>query len=183
MFDTVKIIKAPTPRLYAYNNCIIVVYVDDLIFSGPNIEEVTELKNIIKGLFLCTDVGAMKEYLGVLFERRDDGAFVLSQRQYLLNVLQRFRMEVCKPCATPCMPKKTIDEASTDMSHATFPFREAVGSLLYLATHTRPDISFTVGMLSRAMAAPSDQDFVAFKRLMRYLSGTRNYGLVLSGTG
>jgi hypothetical protein len=61
MFDTVKIIKAPTPCLYAYNNCIIVVYVDDLIISGPNVEEVTGLKNIIKGLVVCTDAGAMKE--------------------------------------------------------------------------------------------------------------------------
>jgi Reverse transcriptase (RNA-dependent DNA polymerase) len=183
MFDTVKLIKVPTPCLYAYNNCTIVVYVDDLIISGPNVEEVTELKNIIKGFFACTDTGLMKEYLGVLFERRKDGVFVLSQRQYLLNVLQRFGMEDCEPSETPCMPKKTIDEASTDMSYTTFPFREAVGSLLYLATHTRPDISFTVGMLGRAMAAPSAQNVVAVKRLMRYLSGTRDYGLVLSGTG
>jgi hypothetical protein len=92
MFDTVKIIKAPTLCLFAYNNCAILVYVDDLTISGPNVEEVTELKNIIKGLFVCTDSGAMKDYLSVLFERRDDGAFVLSQRQYLLNVLQRFGM-------------------------------------------------------------------------------------------
>jgi Reverse transcriptase (RNA-dependent DNA polymerase) len=103
MFDTVKIVKAPTSCLYAYNNCTIVVYIEDLIISDPNVEEVTELKNIIKGLFVCTDSGAMKEYLGVLFERRDDGAFVLSQRQYLLNLLQRFGMEDCKPCATPCV--------------------------------------------------------------------------------
>jgi Reverse transcriptase (RNA-dependent DNA polymerase) len=183
MFDTVKIIKAPTPCLYAYKNCSIVVYVDDLIISGPNVGEVPELKNIIKGLFVCTDAGAMKKYLGLLFERRDDGTFVLSQRQYLLNVLQRFGMEDCKPCATPCMPKKTIDEASTGMSYTIFPFHEAVGSLLYLATHTRPDISFTVGMMGRALAAPSAQDVVAVKRIMRYLSGTRDYGLVLSGTG
>jgi hypothetical protein len=74
--------------------------------------------------------------LGVLFEHRDDDAFVLSQRQYLLNVLQRFGLEDCKPCATPCMPKKTIDEASADMRYTTFPFREAVCSLLYLATHS-----------------------------------------------
>jgi hypothetical protein len=47
MFDTVNIIKTTTPFLYAYKNCIIVVYVYDLIFSGPNVEEVTELKNII----------------------------------------------------------------------------------------------------------------------------------------
>jgi hypothetical protein len=125
----------------------------------------------------------MKEYLGVLFERRDDGAFVLSQRQYLLSVLQRFGMEDCKPCSTPCVPKKTIDDASTDTSYKTFPYREAVGSLLYLSTHTRPDISFTVGMLGRAMVKPYAQDVVAVKRLMRYISGTRDYGLVLGGTG
>jgi hypothetical protein len=125
----------------------------------------------------------MNEYLGVLFKRRDDGAFVLSQRQYLLNVLQNFGMEDCKPRATPCMPNKMIGEASIDMSYTTFPFREAVGSLLYLATHTRPNISFTVGMLGRAMAAPSAQDVVAVKRLMRYLSETRDYGLALGGTG
>jgi hypothetical protein len=74
----------------------------------------------------------MNEYLGVLFERRDDGAFVLRQRQYLLNVLQRFGMEDCKPCATPCMPKKTADEASTGMSYTTFPDREAVCSISQL---------------------------------------------------
>jgi Reverse transcriptase (RNA-dependent DNA polymerase) len=163
LFDTIKIIKALTPYLYAYNNCTIVVYVDDLIISGSNVEEVAELKNIIKELFVYTDAGAMKETLGVLFERRDDDAFELSQRQYLLNILQRFGMEDCKPCATPCMPKNTIDEASTDMSYTTFPFREVAGSLLYLATCTRPDIPFTVGIMGRAMAAPSAQDVVAVK--------------------
>jgi hypothetical protein len=73
MFDTVKILKAQTPCLYAYKACNIVVYVDDLIISGPTVEDVTGLKNIIKGLFVCTDAGVMKEYLGVMFERRDDG--------------------------------------------------------------------------------------------------------------
>jgi hypothetical protein len=108
-------------------------------------------------VLITVDAGAMKEYLGVTFESRDDGAFALSQRQCLLNVLQRFGVEDCKPCAIPCVPKKSIDEASTDMSYTTFPFRDAVGSLLYLATHTRPDISITVGTLGRAMAAPSAQ--------------------------
>jgi hypothetical protein len=80
-------------------------------------------------------------------------------------------------------PRKTNNEASTDMSYTIFPFHEAIGSLLYYATHTRPDILFTVEILGRAMAAPSAQDVVAVKRLMRYLSWTRDYGLVLGGTG
>jgi hypothetical protein len=144
---------------------------------------VTELKNIIKGLFVCTDAGAMKEYLGVQFKRRNNVTFVLSQRQYFLNILQRFDMDKCKPCATLCVPKKMIDAQNSDTIDATFPFREVVESLLYLSAHTRPDISFAVAMLGRAMAAPSAHDVVAVKRLLRYLSGTRGYGLVLGGTG
>jgi hypothetical protein len=75
------------------------------------------------------------------------------------------------------------DETSSEMSHTTFPYLEAVASLLYLSTHTSPNISFTVGILGRAMAAQNAQDVVAFKRLMRYLSGTRDFGLVLGETG
>jgi hypothetical protein len=56
-------------------------------------------------------------------------------------------------------------------------------SLLYLSNHTRPDILFAVGMLGRAIAAPSAQDVVSVKRLMRYLAVTRDYGLVIGGTG
>jgi hypothetical protein len=78
------------------------------------------------------------------------------------------------------VPKKTIDEAIIDMSFTTFPYREAFASRLYLSTQTRPDISFTVEMLGRAMDAPSAQDVVAVKRLMRYLSGFRDYGRVLA---
>jgi hypothetical protein len=87
---------------------------------------------------------------------------------------------VCNPVRAQ---ENNFDEASTDMSYTTFPFREAVGSLLHPETHTRFYISFKVGMLGRAMAAPSAQDVVAVKRLMRYLSGTRDYVFVLGGTG
>jgi hypothetical protein len=76
-----------------------------------------------------------------------------------------------------------MDAQNADTIDATFPFREAVERLLYLSTHMRPDISFAVGMLGRAMAAPSAQDVVAVKRLFRYLSGTRDYGLVLGESG
>jgi hypothetical protein len=76
-----------------------------------------------------------------------------------------------------------MDAENADTIDATFPFREAVGSLLYLSTHTSPDISFAVGMLGRAMAGPSSHGIVAVKRLLRYLSGTRGYSLVFGGTG
>jgi hypothetical protein len=63
----------------------------------------------------------MKECLGVMFERRDDGTFVYSQRQYLLKILQRFGMDECKPCETPCVPKKKMDAQNANTIDATFP--------------------------------------------------------------
>jgi hypothetical protein len=92
-------------------------------------------------------------------------------------------MDECKPCETSCVPKKMMDAHNADTIDETFPFRKAVGSLLYLTTHTRPDIYFAVGILGRAMAAPSAYNVVAVKRLLRYLSGTRSYDLALGGTG
>jgi hypothetical protein len=86
----------------------------------------------------------------VRFHRRDDGAFVLSQAQYLKNVLER-GMQDSKPCQTPANLKIKPDPED-GLVNSSFPYREAVGSLLYLATHTRPDISHTVGVLGRAMA-------------------------------
>jgi hypothetical protein len=127
-------------------------------------------------MFSCTDAGELKEFLGVRFQRRDDGAFLLSQAQYLKNVLGRFRMQNSKPFQTPANLKINLDPVD-GLLDSSFPYREAVGSLLYLATHTRPDISHTVGVLGRAMATPNVSDVTAVKRLMRYLAGTLDYGL------
>ncbi|XP_031265470.1 secreted RxLR effector protein 161-like [Pistacia vera] len=55
-------------------------------------------------------------------------------------------------------------------------FRSLVGGLIYL-THTRPDIAFSIGMISRFMQHPSKQHFGAAKRVLRYIAGTMDYGI------
>jgi hypothetical protein len=91
-------------------------------------------------------------------------------------------MQESKPCQTPANLKVNPDPVD-GLLDWSFPYREAVGSLLYLATHTRPDISHTVGVVGRTIAAPKVSDVTAVKRLMRYLAGTPDYGLVIAGTG
>uniref|UniRef100_A0ABD2WHR9 Reverse transcriptase Ty1/copia-type domain-containing protein n=1 Tax=Trichogramma kaykai TaxID=54128 RepID=A0ABD2WHR9_9HYME len=60
----------------------------------------------------------------------------------------------------------------------TGPYREVIGSLLYLAGVTRPDIAYAVNLLSRRQVAPTVGDFQEVKRILRYLRGTTNKGLV-----
>ena len=62
-------------------------------------------------------------------------------------------------------------------------YQKAIGSLTYAAICTRPDISAAVGALSQYMASPTETHWTGVKRILRYLRGTTNYGLMYDGNG
>lgn len=64
-----------------------------------------------------------------------------------------------------------------------FPYREAIGSLLYLSAKTRPDLSFAVGYESRSQENPTQNDVVNVKRTLRYLKGTTEKGIFFRAGG
>ena len=59
-------------------------------------------------------------------------------------------------------------------------YQAAIGSLMYIATCTRPDISLAVGILSQFMVAPTDYQMIAVRRVVRYLKGTIELGLMIA---
>jgi hypothetical protein len=61
----------------------------------------------------------------------------------------------------------------------SFPYRQLIGKLIYLASATRPDISYAVGVLCRVLDRPTNVHINGAKRVLRYLKGTRDYGLIL----
>ena len=90
-------------------------------------------------------------------------------------------MSEANSISTPMEPglkllKSTAETPEVDKSS----YQSAVGSLLWISTQTRPDISFTVSQLSQHMASPSAQHWKALKHLLRYLIGTIDYGLTYS---
>ena len=60
-------------------------------------------------------------------------------------------------------------------------YSQIIGSLMYLASATRPGIAFVVSKLSRFVSKPGDVHWHAIERIMRYLKGTVNYGLHYTG--
>ena len=62
-----------------------------------------------------------------------------------------------------------------------FPYASVVGSLMYAMLYTRPDICYTVGMVSRFQSNPGPDHWTAVKNILKYLRTTRNYMLVFSG--
>ena len=61
-------------------------------------------------------------------------------------------------------------------------YQSIIGSLLYLAVATRPDIAYVVGVLSKFCSKPSEAHLTAAKRVLRYLKGTQNFGLKYEGS-
>ena len=125
------------------------------------------------------DVGV---YLGNQIKVDHDKLTVeLSQKDYINDMLQRFGMSDCRPVSTPLAKHLSSLQAGTKLTpkeHALY--RNMIGSMLYLACWTRPDIAYAISELSRFVTEPADQHLQAAKHLLRYLKGTKDFGLKYS---
>eukprot|EP00253_Pinus_taeda_P033679 PITA_33679 len=100
----------------------------------------------------------------------------LSQSKYACDILRHFHMEDCKP--TPSLFQSGVKLSVTCTSpevDATL-YRQLVGKLLYL-THTRPDLSFAVGLVAHFLQNPRESHWKAAKRILRYVRGTVQFGI------
>jgi hypothetical protein len=79
---------------------IIVVYVDDLVITGNNIDLILILKKQLVDSFYMIDLGILHDFLGLQVFPLFDGLF-LSQCKFVMDLLTHFKMVDCNPCATP----------------------------------------------------------------------------------
>lgn len=163
----------------------VLVYVDDLLVTGPTAGAVAACKRALTEAFVVRDIGEPTYFLG-MHVTRDKGAglLTLGQRQYVTKVLERFKMAECNPVRLPMGVGVVLQKDGTPLDdEMSVKYQEVVGSLLYLATCTRPDISFAVGKLSRYVSAPTQAHWAAAKAVMRYLQGTRDWALKYGDVG
>jgi hypothetical protein len=118
---------------------ILVLYIDDLFLTGAE-EIIAGCKEYLATEFKMKDIGLMHYFLGLEVWKVSREIF-LGQGKYAVEILRRFRMEDCRPMATPMVTnmKKVI----TSYSELVDPriYRKLIGSLMYLV-NTRPDICF-----------------------------------------
>jgi hypothetical protein len=154
---------------------LVALYVDDLVITG-NEQLVRKTKNYLNKQFEMKDLGDIKYILGILVERDQEGLY-LSQSRYIEKVLERFNMSDCKKIATPAI---TPNSEESEKLGNEVPYKAAIGSLNFIATRTRPDISYAVGHVARHMHSPTKNDWIAVKRIFRYLQATKNLRLKFS---
>ena len=149
------------------------VWVDDIIIAASNMLLMSEAKGMLKERFHMKDLGRLSYFLGIHFEQ-GDGFVKMNQKGYITKVLERFEMSNCKPRSTPSEQKLEFDgETLVDPRR----YREAVGSLVYAMTCTRPDICWVVTKLSQFLVAPMKGHWIALKHVLRYLKGTLDFEL------
>ena len=126
-----------------------IVYVDDIILARDYLEEIKYLKGILAREFEIKDLGQLKYFLGMKVARSHKGISI-SQRKYTLDLLKETGILGCKPANTPMDPTSKIQMEEEELLTDKGRCQRLVGKLIYLA-HTRPDIGFAVGMVSRYM--------------------------------
>ncbi len=120
--------------------------------------------------------------LGIHFSWSANG-LLMTQMAYIEKIATKFKMEGCKPLYVPMQKgtKPTAKMSPTSekekMEMSAIPYKKAIGSLLYLAICTRPDIAFAVSSLAQYSANPGCEHWVLVKNVIQYLMHTKEYGL------
>ena len=154
---------------------LLALYVDDGIVAATDKGELSEFAENLKSEFKIVTKPATY-FLGIEIDQKSDGSIKISQAAYTRKILEQFSMSECRPCATPII---SSEKAETDDNEPVkFPYRSAVGALLYLMTGTRPDIAYAVSVVSRNLENPTKSDVTQVKRILRYLKGTSDTGIV-----
>jgi hypothetical protein len=152
------------------------VYVDDLIITGTSSEAIAQFKKQMHELFQMSDLGGLSYYLGIEVQQ-EPGKILVSQSSYARKILEKTGMSECNPCQTPMEHRLKLGKLTDGEVIDARAYRSLIGSLRYLV-NTRPDLAYSVGIVSRYMEAPGRQHWAAVKQILRYVKGTIGYGCV-----
>lgn len=153
----------------------LIVYVDDMVVTGNDSEEIKRLQTLLATEFELKDLGHLKYFLGIEVSRSKAG-ITMCQRKYILDLLTETGMLDCKPVETPIETNHKLSILPDQVPTNKERYQKLVGKLIYLS-HTRPDIAYAVSVVSRFMHAPSEEHMKAVYRILKYLKATPGKGL------
>ena len=159
---------------------IIGVYVDDFVIAGESSQRIEQIKMDLAQKFDVKDLGELHYFLGVqIVQNHKEGAVWLGQPTFAKTMLKKYGMDEAKEAKTPvCVNSKLLKATEESELVDQGLYQSAVGSLLYLATRSRPDIAYAVSSVARFCSKPTRSHWTAVKRIFRYLKGTTSLGLL-----
>ena len=168
-------IKPSSPPAY------LLIYVDDILVITNNTSMLNSVKNQISTAFETRDLGPATFFLGIdIIRDRTTKTIKLTQTRHTTDLLSKFNMEKSKPFDTPSSIAIKLTADGEPLDTKEHPYSTLIGSLMYLASCTRPDIAQAVGALARYMSKPTTTHWTAAKHVLRYLAGTTDYGIIFT---
>ena len=155
----------------------LLIYVDDLIITGSNIDAINKFILQLGQRFSLKDLGDLDYFLGVEAHRTTTGLF-LTQQKYVLDVLERAQMMNANSVCTPLSSSHNLQQGDIPSLTDASKYRALLGSLQYLQ-FTRPDLAFAVNKLAQFSSNPTEHHWSSLKRVLRYLKGIADYGIFL----
>lgn len=151
------------------NIALISLYVDDLIIIAIALKLIEEIKTQLSQVFEMKDLCELHYCLGHEIWK-ESGKTIITQSKYAKTILERFHMFECKPMSIPLEQNAKLygDDGSKEVNGILY--HQLVGTSNYLTT-TRPDIAYSVSVLSQFMAKPCESYWKAKKKVLRYLNG------------
>uniref|UniRef100_A0A2N9IW51 Integrase catalytic domain-containing protein n=1 Tax=Fagus sylvatica TaxID=28930 RepID=A0A2N9IW51_FAGSY len=157
---------------------LLLLYVDDMIITGDDVQGIQDLKRFLGQHFEMKDLGHLSYFLGLEVSSSSNG-YYLTQAKYTSDLISRAGITDSKIIDTPIEYNNRLNTHDREPLPDATLYRQLVGSLVYL-TVTRLDISYAVHIVSQFMAAPRSLHYAAVLRILRYLKGTLFHGLHFS---
>lgn len=150
-----------------------------MLLAAKSIKTIQTIAAKINESFEIKCLGNIKQFLGINVNRRDDGTFTINQSHYITQIAQTLQLEDSKGSRYPLDPGYfKLDDDQLLPSNTEF--RKIIGMLLYISTNSRPDISAAVGILAQKVSKPRQIDYNESRRIVKYLSSTKDLSLCLS---
>ena len=175
LFNYTKFCAITCGPLYERSKCpqsIISLWVDDTLIVSKTEAHLMQIKTRLNSRFKMTDLRKLSWFLGTWFDCKNN-----TIKMNLSRYIEKFRMADYKPCSTSGKIDITKTSNKVDLIERK-PYREIIGSLIYIMVATRPDICYRVNRLSQDLAKPNSFHLMKAKHSLRYLKGTINHSLI-----
>lgn len=168
--------------VYVAEDLILAIYVDDVLITSSDLRRITDMKRALERSFRMKDLGELTFIVGIHVDRVGND-IVIHQRRQIEDLLNKYGLEAAKGTRLPMQksPRITKDGLineegkvvnTTGDEVETKAYQSLVGSLMYLAQGTRPDLGFAVGFLGRYASEPKEIHLRLAKGVLRYLKSS-----------
>lgn len=154
----------------------LIVYVDDVLACSNDIKLLDAVQRKLFTEFEMKNLGTVKHFVGLRITY-DGDTMKIDQQQYAERLLEAFQMSNCNPAVTPLIEGIQLNKGADDETTEQ-PFRELVGSLMYLMLGSRSDLCYALNYYSRFQDKATDDHYTHLKRVLRYVKGTLSLGLI-----